>query len=242
MPSTTAGWTLARTGVAEHKNSGRQAGGAGAKRFKRLPEGIYLDGIVRAYARTVGLDDEAMVQRVRRDVPLRAFETVEESAPEPTVPATGVVYPIENSGYKDLDSFQPEADVAYDRAPHRPDVAHDRGPVSPDPASDRAPVSRDITADRVPVRRNLASDRVAVVASDRIPVDVDAAHGRDPVILAPACDFDVDLGDVMPSLPPRRSRIPFVLAVVALLGASVAGGILVRIAAAICDCTGRRRG
>ena len=121
--------------------------------FERLPEGIYLDGIVRAYARTVGLDDEAMVQRVRRDVALRAFETVDESAPEPTVPATGVVYPIENSGYKDLDSFQPEADVAYDRAPLRPDVAHDRGPVSPDLASDRAPVSRDIASDRAPVSR-----------------------------------------------------------------------------------------
>ena len=33
--------------------------------FDRLPEGVYLDGLVRAYAREVGLDDSEMVRRVR---------------------------------------------------------------------------------------------------------------------------------------------------------------------------------
>ena len=33
--------------------------------FSRLPEGIYLDGIVRAYSREVGLNPEAMVARAR---------------------------------------------------------------------------------------------------------------------------------------------------------------------------------
>ena len=34
--------------------------------FDSLPQGIYLDGIVRAYAREVGIDPEPMVERVRR--------------------------------------------------------------------------------------------------------------------------------------------------------------------------------
>lgn len=33
--------------------------------FERLPQGIYLDGIVRAYAHEVGIDPEPMVERVR---------------------------------------------------------------------------------------------------------------------------------------------------------------------------------
>ena len=33
--------------------------------FSRLPEGIYLDGIVRAYSREVGLNPETMVARAR---------------------------------------------------------------------------------------------------------------------------------------------------------------------------------
>ena len=33
--------------------------------FSRLPEGIYLDGIIRAYSREVGIDSEAMVARAR---------------------------------------------------------------------------------------------------------------------------------------------------------------------------------
>src|SRR5687767_11630244 len=33
--------------------------------FDRLPQGIYLDGIVRAYAHEVGIDPEPMVERVR---------------------------------------------------------------------------------------------------------------------------------------------------------------------------------
>jgi transcriptional regulator with XRE-family HTH domain len=33
--------------------------------YARLPQGIYLDGIVRAYAHEVGIDPEPMVERVR---------------------------------------------------------------------------------------------------------------------------------------------------------------------------------
>ena len=33
--------------------------------FSRLPEGIYLDGIIQAYSREVGIDSEAMVARAR---------------------------------------------------------------------------------------------------------------------------------------------------------------------------------
>ena len=33
--------------------------------FSRLPEGIYLDGIIRAYSREVGINSEAMVARAR---------------------------------------------------------------------------------------------------------------------------------------------------------------------------------
>ena len=33
--------------------------------FELLPQGIYLDGIVRAYAQQVGIDPEPMVERVR---------------------------------------------------------------------------------------------------------------------------------------------------------------------------------
>ena len=43
--------------------------------FERLPEGIYLDGIVRAYARTVHLDGDALVERVRANLAVRANRT-----------------------------------------------------------------------------------------------------------------------------------------------------------------------
>jgi cytoskeletal protein RodZ len=53
-----------------------------ANAFERLPEGIYLDGIVRAYAREVGVDGNALVAALpvleRRYVP-----PVESAPPEP---------------------------------------------------------------------------------------------------------------------------------------------------------------
>ena len=45
--------------------------------FDQLPTGIYLDGIVAAYAREVGCDPEAMVRRLRADMAPPPPETLE---------------------------------------------------------------------------------------------------------------------------------------------------------------------
>ncbi len=48
--------------------------------FERLPAGIYLDGIVAAYAREVGLDADALLQRVRAHVSPPPAETLHDIA------------------------------------------------------------------------------------------------------------------------------------------------------------------
>jgi cytoskeleton protein RodZ len=51
-----------------------------ANAFGRLPDGIYLDGIVKAYARTVGLDPDVMVQRVHAERERQAGQGSDELA------------------------------------------------------------------------------------------------------------------------------------------------------------------
>jgi len=48
--------------------------------FDRLPSGIYLDGMVVAYARGVGLDGEALVRRLRAQLAPPPSETLEQIA------------------------------------------------------------------------------------------------------------------------------------------------------------------
>ncbi len=101
--------------------------------FERLPDGIYLDGIVRAYARTVGLDEAVMVQRVR-DAVDRGADAVEDVAAAdddaegfaPVVEASAAP-PIAYAGtelrYADIELYEGVPDIAHDRGPAYLDTA-----------------------------------------------------------------------------------------------------------------------
>lgn len=49
-----------------------------ANAFERLPEGIYLDGLIRAYANEVGLDGSAMVARLHRHNTIPVEDDIDE--------------------------------------------------------------------------------------------------------------------------------------------------------------------
>jgi cytoskeletal protein RodZ len=83
--------------------------------FSELPQGIYLDGIVRAYAHEVGIDPDPMVERVRVErgqlpgdweVPFDApIELYPKSSPD-----VRVLEPV--AGDDNLDDFDAEEDLA----------------------------------------------------------------------------------------------------------------------------------
>lgn len=53
-----------RTKIQPHRIEALESGD-----FQALPYGVYLEGIVRAYAREVGLDQAALVERLRQEQP-----------------------------------------------------------------------------------------------------------------------------------------------------------------------------
>jgi hypothetical protein len=90
--------------------------------FEGLPQGIYLDGIVRAYAHEVALDPEAMVERVRIErgtlpgdwpvpfethIDLHGTPVQQESLVLDDIPVLDV-----SGGNDPLDSFAQEPDLA----------------------------------------------------------------------------------------------------------------------------------
>jgi transcriptional regulator with XRE-family HTH domain len=86
--------------------------------FARLPDGIYLDGIVKAYAHAVGLDGGHMLQRVHAERALRASEAGDVGPPAATVNDAEIVHSsIDWSYADDIDSFDPEPSVAADHSP-----------------------------------------------------------------------------------------------------------------------------
>jgi cytoskeletal protein RodZ len=106
--------------------------------FERLPEGIYLDGIVRAYAKEVGLDAESYVERAREEAALAASDWVTPM---------------------DVDAFPHEETFAAEGAPQVPPVLSrdldlaDRARVDDLPPAPRPPVHTPSAArDEEPVR------------------------------------------------------------------------------------------
>jgi cytoskeletal protein RodZ len=73
-----------------------------ANAFERLPEGIYLDGLIRAYATEVGLDGGELLAQVRRS----ATAAPADHAPAPvavplvTPPAAPVIQPAASPAYQ----------------------------------------------------------------------------------------------------------------------------------------------
>jgi cytoskeleton protein RodZ len=91
-----------------------------ADHFERLPDGIYLDGLIRAFAQEVGLDGRELVNRLRRediapqpaveDVPmapiiLDATDLADEEFPSESDDTIAVAPPV------------PAADIRYTAAP-----------------------------------------------------------------------------------------------------------------------------
>ena len=86
--------------------------------YAGLPQGIYLDGIVRAYAHEVGIDPDPMVERVRLErgalpgdweVPFDApIELYPDASPDVRV--------VDLPGDDNLDAFDAEEDLARARA------------------------------------------------------------------------------------------------------------------------------
>ena len=107
--------------------------------FELLPQGIYLDGIVRAYAQQVGIDPEPMVERVRLErgklpgdweIPFAGpIDLHAASAPHDTH-VTDI-----SKGDDLLDSFAAESDVAA--------VSIAR-PATQTPLAPRAPLAPDL--------------------------------------------------------------------------------------------------
>ena len=107
-------------------------------RFETLPNGIYLDGMVRAYAQEVGVDPEPLVQLVRKEQPimsrdlyaasadLGSFQSEESLAPEP-VKIAHVAVPKEQA------APQPEAGSLLESVVSVPADRDDLVLAHPDP-------------------------------------------------------------------------------------------------------------
>jgi cytoskeletal protein RodZ len=125
--------------------------------FDRLPEGRYLDDTVRAYARTVGLEDDVMVQRMRTDRAIRVRRAADQAAIETTTPSTEFVYVTDEtsgSADADLDSFPAESNVAFDLGPPHTSIPWDADLVV-----------RDEAAPPIRARRHSPAPFVAVVVA-----------------------------------------------------------------------------
>ena len=110
-----------RTKISVHKILALEQGD-----FPRLPQGIYLDGIVRAYAREVALDADAMVERVRTargtlpgdwPVPFDTPVDLRGTHQQAENPAFGDIPALDSTGENDpLASFARESDSTAVRA------------------------------------------------------------------------------------------------------------------------------
>ena len=85
--------------------------------FSRLPEGIYLDGIIRAYSREVGINSEAMVARARIERGKRPGDwEVPFSAP---IDLRGASRPNDRRSHR-RSRLRRSVRFIRDRAPNRP--------------------------------------------------------------------------------------------------------------------------
>jgi transcriptional regulator with XRE-family HTH domain len=105
-----------------------------ANAFERLPEGIYLDGLIRAFATEVGLDGSELVAGMRRPpaVPLDDDAVVDER-----------VFPSERAlAHRDDDDLPPVVQVTTPQAVDATDydeyAAHDRTDYMVPPAASTA--------------------------------------------------------------------------------------------------------
>ena len=71
-----------RTKIQQHRIEALESGD-----FEKLPQGIYLDGIVRAYAREVSVEPDPLIERVRQEVGLVYLHGFPDEHTVATVPA-----------------------------------------------------------------------------------------------------------------------------------------------------------
>ena len=152
--------------------------------FGNLPEGVYLDGIVRAYAREVGIDPAPVITRVHGE--RSTFAAAVDTAPDA------------------LDAFPSERAASVLAHQARMELHFPEEPVAIPPAEIpvRAPQDVPEHAAEVPHPATAAT----------VPVSMPMSAGE--ALLSPRLFLHE---------PPRRSRWPTRLAILALLLVAIAG-------------------
>jgi hypothetical protein len=181
-----------------------------AGNFERLPEGIYLDGLIRAYASEVRLDGDALVTRLRHEAVVPAGLPAPPLAPElppvakpmPVAKPLPVANPVPVAASKPLPKPQ--------QSPVPPPVTAMPPPlVTPRPVAARQPVTD--PADYI----------IAPAAAAASPVDFTYAAPPGESAFLPESAF--------PSPPPHqhsRGFARYVVPVLALLAAIGVGAYL----------------
>jgi cytoskeleton protein RodZ len=199
--------------------------------FDRLPQGIYLDGIVRAYAHEVGIDPEPMVDRVRLqrgklpgdwEVPFAAPIDLHGTS---TAPEPNVLEALD--GDDPLDGFiaESEADLADSHADLPLSIPIPPAPVTrsaqPESRDRYVPAARPLVYKAQPVTAPAApATPVAPVAAAPIAATAPAAQVAPvlPVVAAP-------VAPIAPG-PPVKSRARIALLVFAVVAGAGSGAYL----------------
>ena len=152
--------------------------------FARLPQGIYLDGIVRAYAHEAGIDPEPVVDRVRAErgklpgdweVPFAGPIDLHPAHAQDDIPPLDEIPVLESSSDEDsLDGFTAESDLNTAPVTRREYQAV----VAPRQLDTPLPTEPPRTPEPPPARREYvapAPDDAAEVPLDtELPLDSDA--------------------------------------------------------------------
>jgi transcriptional regulator with XRE-family HTH domain len=94
-----------------------------ADAFEQLPQGIYLDGIVRAYADEVGLDGNALVAALRRQPqPLEAPTAIEPTTASAAVSSAFLSFPSERELTAPVEPVHRDTPAELPTAYNDPDV------------------------------------------------------------------------------------------------------------------------